>query len=103
MVWSWLYGYYFVWVFFVSNLSIYGSSKGNASQAVFHREAAVQIVGKTEKEAIIHVVGERVFQDQNGIFEYLFPLKQRNNELIIEVIGANGKKTIFKKMFELLN
>jgi hypothetical protein len=32
-------------------------------------------------------------------FEYNFPLKKEHNELIIELVGANGKKTVFKKIF----
>lgn len=59
----------------------------------------ITIHGKTEKEAVITIFGERVYQNKNGEFIYDFPLKEGKNELIIEVTGANGKKTILKKMF----
>lgn len=62
-------------------------------------EDKVKIIGKTDKDATITIFGERVFQNKDGIFEYDFPLKPGKNELIIEVIGANGKRTILKRIF----
>ncbi len=68
---------------------------------VFKRESTITVVGKTEKEAMVTILGERVYQDKDGVFKYVLPLKQKNTELSIEVVGANGKKTqldtIFKK------
>jgi len=65
----------------------------------FKRELTVTIVGKTEKEAVITIMGERVYQNKEGVFEYILPLKQKVNPLSIEVIGANGKKTVFERNF----
>jgi cytoskeletal protein RodZ len=65
----------------------------------FYNENLIKIVGKTEKETSINIFGEKVYPNQDGIFEYNFPLKKGQNELIIELIGANGKKTVFKKIF----
>lgn len=65
------------------------------------REDKVTITGKTEKESLISIFGERVFQNKDGVFTYDFPLKEGTNELIIEVVGANGKKTVLKKNFFL--
>jgi len=65
----------------------------------FYNENLIKIVGKTEKETSINIFGEKVYPNQDGIFEYNFPLKKGHNELIIELVGANGKKTVFKKIF----
>lgn len=65
----------------------------------FKREQTVKIIGKTEKEAVITIMGERVYQNKEGVFEYIMPLKEKENSLSIEVVGANGKKTIFEKKF----
>lgn len=59
----------------------------------------VNIIGKTERDANISIFGEKVYPNNDGIFEYQFPLKSVKNVLVIEVTGANGKKTIIKKEF----
>ncbi|MBW7960296.1 helix-turn-helix domain-containing protein [Patescibacteria group bacterium] len=66
---------------------------------VFNREDKVEIVGKTDKEASIVIIGQRVYQDNNGIFKYEFPIKEGNNVLKIELTGANGKKSVYKENF----
>jgi cytoskeletal protein RodZ len=68
----------------------------------FKREATVKIIGKTEKEAVITIMGERIYQNKEGLFEYMMPLKQKENSLSIEVIGTNGKKTVLEKIFRKL-
>lgn len=68
--------------------------------SVFKRESTITIVGKTEKEAMVTILGERVYQNKEGIFEYVLPLKQKNTVLSIEVVGANGKKTQLDKIFK---
>ena len=70
---------------------------------IFKKEPKIKIVGKTEKDAAITIFGDRIFQNKDGIFEYQFPLHLGENELVIEVIGANGKKTTLKKIFKLLD
>lgn len=69
------------------------------ASTLFKRESTVKIIGKTEKEAVITIMGERIYQNKEGIFEYVMPLKQKENTVSIEVIGANGKKTVIKKIF----
>jgi hypothetical protein len=69
-------------------------------QSVFKREERIKLVGKTEKEAIVKVNGERVYQNKDAVFEIVIPLINPKNEVIIEVTGANGRKTIIKKIFE---
>ena len=65
----------------------------------FTIEDKVKFVGKTDKDALINIYGERVYQDKYGVFSYDVALKNGNNDLIIEITGANGKKTTIKKTF----
>lgn len=65
----------------------------------FKRELTVKIIGKTDKEAVVTIMGERIYQNKEGIFEYIMPLAQKENVLSIEVVGANGKKTVLEKKF----
>lgn len=65
----------------------------------FSQEDRVKIIGKTEKDAAVTIFGERVYQNKEGIFEFSLPLSKGVNELVIEVIGANGKKTVIKRSF----
>lgn len=65
----------------------------------FTIEDRIKVVGKTDKDAAITIFGERVYQDKYGVFTYYFPLKNGKNELTIEIVGANGKKTVVKKIF----
>jgi len=61
------------------------------------RESLVKIIGQTEPESQITIAGQRVYPDNKGVFEFSYPVKKGKNLIIIEVIGANGRKTIFKK------
>lgn len=67
----------------------------------FKRKKQIEIIGRTQKEAVITIFGDRIYQNREGIFTYDFPLKPGKNELVIEVIGANGKKTVVKKEYFL--
>ena len=69
--------------------------------SVFKNQDRVRIVGQTEKEAVVKIFGERIYQNDKGIFNYDLPLKIGKNSLTIEVIGANGKKTIIKRIYLL--
>lgn len=65
------------------------------------KENKVHVVAKTEKEAAVTIFGDRIYQNKEGVFTYDFPLKPGKNELVIEVVGANGKKSVIKKEFFL--
>lgn len=67
----------------------------------FTKIEKVKIIGKTEKDVMINIFGDRIYLNKEGIFEYDFPLKKGKNELIIEVTGANGKKTTIIKTYFL--
>ncbi len=62
-------------------------------------EELIKIVGRTEKEATVTIYGEKVYPNREGIFEYNFPVRDGKNELVIEVVGANGKKSVLKKNY----
>lgn len=67
----------------------------------FKKQDRVRIVGKTEKEAVVTIFKDRIFQSKEGIFTYDFSLNPGKNTFVIEVIGANGKKTTLQKEFYL--
>ena len=62
-------------------------------------EDKIKFIGKTDKDAAVTIFGEQIYQDKYGVFAYDFPLKNGNNNLVIEIIGANGKKTVIKKTY----
>ncbi len=70
-------------------------------EKIFKRVDKVQIVGRTEKEAVITIFGTRVFQNDKGKFTYDLPLKTGKNFLTIKVQGANGKTTILQREYVL--
>lgn len=67
----------------------------------FKRTEKIKVMGKTEREAQIIIFGNRVYQNKEGIFVYDYPLKKGTNTLLIEVTGANGKKTTVQKAYTL--
>lgn len=70
-------------------------------KVVFRSVQKIAVKGKTEKEATITIFGDRVYQNKEGVFTYDFPLKKGKNEFVVEVVGANGKKSILRKVFTL--
>jgi cytoskeletal protein RodZ len=60
----------------------------------------VELVGQVEKESIVTVNAERVYQNDQQIFSTFIPLTKQKNEVIIEVTDANGKKTVVRKVFD---
>ncbi len=66
---------------------------------LFNRVDRVMIIGKTEKEASVTILNDRVYQNSEGIFKFNLPLKKGENEIVIEVIGANGKKSVLRKVY----
>jgi cytoskeletal protein RodZ len=68
-------------------------------QSHFNSVNSIKVVGRTDKEANIVIFGEKVYPNKDGVFEYEMSLAQKNNILVIDVTGANGKKTTLKKTF----
>lgn len=65
----------------------------------FSIEKNIKIIGKTEKDTSVTIVGERIYQNKEGIFTYEYSLNEGKNKLIINLVGANGKKTTVEKIF----
>ena len=65
----------------------------------FSIEKSIKIIGKTEKDTSVTIAGERIYQNKEGIFTYDYSLNEGENELIINLTGANGKKTTIEKTF----
>lgn len=68
-------------------------------QEVFTKENKITLKAKVKKDTIVNIFGQRVYQDKEGIFFYEVPLQKGKNEIEIELIGANGKKRVVKKIF----
>lgn len=65
----------------------------------FKRADSVTIVGRVDRESEISIFGTRVYPDSQGVFRYNFPLKKGKNVFVVEVTGANGKKSSLTRTF----
>ncbi len=95
-----IFGFFFL--YFIYQLKLYLSPpniKIIEPKVETFKEEAIKIVGKVDKEVVIYIFNQRVYQDNEGVFEYLMPLKKGENQLIITIIGANGKKNTLKKVY----
>jgi len=92
-----------IFSYFVYQLKVFLSPPSfnlvSPAKVKFTVEKKINIVGKTEKDTSIFIGGDKIYQNKDGIFEYELPLKEGKNELIIELVGANGKKTKVEKVF----
>ncbi|MCX7956005.1 MAG: helix-turn-helix domain-containing protein [Patescibacteria group bacterium] len=66
---------------------------------IFKREDKIKIIGKINIETSIFIFDQKIYPNKEGIFEYDFPLKEGENKLIINLIGANGRKSKIEKIF----
>lgn len=67
----------------------------------FRNVKKIDITGKTAKESTITIFNEELFPDNEGIFDYQFPLSKGENKLIIKVQGANGRTSQLEEVFVL--
>ncbi len=65
----------------------------------FTIEKSIKISGKTDKDTSIVIAGERIYQNKEGVFIYDYSLNEGGNKLIIDLTGANGKKTTVEEIF----
>lgn len=70
-------------------------------QTTFRNTDRITITGHTEKEANVEVMGEQVFLDKQGNFQYELPLHKGINMITFDITGGNGKKTTVTKTFIL--
>ena len=89
--------------YFVYQLKIYFSPPSYSLLSPkffnFTIEKSIKIVGKTDRDTAIVIAGERIYQNKEGIFTYDYSLNEGKNKLIINLTGANGKKTMVEKTF----
>ena len=89
--------------YFVYQLKVYFSPPGftllTPKVKNFTIEKNIKISGKTDKDAAIIIAGERIYQNKEGIFMYEYSLNEGENKLIINLTGANGKKTTVEQTF----
>ena len=101
------FGLIFLTLFFVSyfiyQLKIYFSPPSftllTPKVKNFTIEKNVKISGKTDKDTMITIANERVYQNKDGVFSYEFSLNEGENKITINLIGANGKKATVEKTF----
>lgn len=68
-------------------------------QRSFESAEKITLVGQTEPDAEVRIFDERVFQNEEGIFQYDIPLNQGKNIVSIEVTGANGQQVELEEVF----
>lgn len=90
-------------LYFIFQLKTYFSPPGfillTPTANNFTIEKNIKITGKTDKDTSITISGERIYQNKEGIFTYEYSINEGENKLIINLIGANGKKATFEKTF----
>ncbi len=68
-------------------------------ETLFKNQDKITLIGKTDKETIINVNNERVYLKNDNTFETTISLYNEKNPVIIEAVGANGKKTTISKVY----
>jgi cytoskeletal protein RodZ len=90
-------------VYFIFQLKTYFSPPSFILMAptakFFTIEKSIKIIGKTDKDTNVTIFGERIYQNKEGIFTYEYSINEGENKLIINLIGANGKKSTVEKIF----
>lgn len=70
-------------------------------QTTFRNVEKITIVGKTAPQSTVSIFNDQLFPDAEGRFRYEFPLHPGKNILTIEVVGANGKKSLITQEYVL--
>ncbi len=70
-------------------------------QETFRNTSRITIIGHTQKESRIRIFNEDIFPDEEGLFQYEYPLQKGINTIQIRVTGANGKETVVEKEYVL--
>ncbi len=69
------------------------------TESEFKRKEKIVLEGQAPPESIVTVNGKEVFLDDQSIFRTDIPLVEEKNKVVIEVTGANGKKTTLERVF----
>lgn len=68
---------------------------------IFRNVEKIRVVGETEKDATVTILGDNYFPNEDGRFVYELPIKKGKNSITIEVIGANGRKSSITREYIL--
>ncbi len=71
------------------------------SRTTFRNVELIRIVGRTQKESVVHIFNQEIFPDKAGVFYFDLPLKKGNNSVKIKVTGPNGKVTELMRQYVL--
>lgn len=71
------------------------------SQTTFEKVESVTVRAVTTAQSQVEIFGNRIIQDENGEFEYNFPLKTGKNTLVIKVTGPNGQEAALTQDYVL--
>ena len=89
--------------YFIFQLKIYFSPPSftliKPTVSNFTIEKNIKITGKTDKDTSVTISGERIYQSKEGIFTYEYSINEGENKLVINLIGANGKKSTVERTF----
>ncbi len=66
------------------------------------RTEKFDLVGTTEKDALVEINGERYVLDDKNQFRKKIPIVDKVATVTITITGANGKKTTLKKTYRVL-
>ncbi|OGK16896.1 hypothetical protein A2690_03470 [Candidatus Roizmanbacteria bacterium RIFCSPHIGHO2_01_FULL_39_12b] len=66
------------------------------------RTQKFDLIGLTEKDAIVEINGERYVLNEENQFSAKIPILKKNTKVTINVTGANGKKTTITKIYRIL-
>jgi cytoskeletal protein RodZ len=69
------------------------------TRTTFKRSSKVTLRGQAPPETIVRVNDRETFLDENNIFQIDVPLTKERNLVVIEATGANGRKTVIRKVF----
>lgn len=68
-------------------------------KTTYKNENKIELIGQTEKEATVLVNGDHIFINEKYEFRTFIPLTQTENKVVIEVTGANGRKTTVERVY----
>jgi cytoskeletal protein RodZ len=68
---------------------------------IFRNVDRIRVVGETEKDATVTILGDNYFPNEDGRFVYELPVKKGKNSITINVTGANGRTSSINQEYVL--
>ncbi len=98
-----VFSFLVIFAYFGYQLSLYFSPPSfqilSPTTNTFYVEDRIRIVGKTNKDTVVTVFGQRLYLGEDGTFSYDFPLHEGINKIDFLLTGANGKSATIEKIF----